>query len=85
MPEPIFHPEFRDDLRDWVKADASIAERILTLIAETLRNPASGTGRPTALKGVLDGCLSRRITLQHRLVYRIVGDRIHFLQAKYHW
>lgn len=85
MPEAIFHPEFREDLRDWAKADPAIAHRILALVEETLARPAEGAGRPMALKGVLEGCHSRRVTLQHRLVYRVAGDRIHFLQAKYHW
>jgi toxin YoeB len=83
--EPVFHSEFRQDMLEWAKADASVAERIFALIEETLRDPAAGAGRPTALKGVLEGCLSRRITLQHRLVYRVAEGRVHFLQAKYHW
>jgi len=85
LPETIFHPEFRDDLHAWAKADPAIAHRILAMIEETIAHPAVGAGRPTVLKGVLDGCFSRRVTLQHRLVYRVAGDRIHFLQAKYHW
>ena len=85
MPEAVFHTEFRDDLHAWAKADGEVARRILWLVEEILANPNSGAGRPTALKGVLDGCAARRITLQHRLVYRVSGDRIHFLQAKYHW
>ena len=85
MPEAVFHPEFRDDLQAWAKADAEVARRVLRLVEEVLVDPNTGAGHPTALKGVLDGCMARRITLQHRLVYRISKDRIHFLQAKYHW
>ncbi|MBL8174725.1 MAG: Txe/YoeB family addiction module toxin [Bryobacterales bacterium] len=85
LPEAVFHPEFRDDLHAWAKTDPAIAHRILALVEETLAGPAAGAGRPVALKGVLDGCMARRVTLLHRLVYRVAGDRIHFLQAKYHW
>lgn len=85
MPEAVFHPEFREDLQSWAKADAGMARRILELVEETLRDPGAGTGRPVSLKGVLEGCYSRRITLQHRLVYRVAGERVHFLLAKYHW
>lgn len=85
MPEAVFHPEFREDLHSWAKADAGVARRVLELVEETLRDPRGGGGRPLELKGVLAGCYSRRITLQHRLVYRVVGERVHFLLARYHW
>ena len=85
MPEAVFHTEFRDDLHAWAKADAEVARRVLRLVEEILADPNSGAGRPTTLKGVPEACMARRITLQHRLVYRVSGDRIHFLQAKYHW
>ena len=85
MPEAIFHPEFRNDLQDWAKWDPVIARRVLSLVGEILSNPASGSGRPVPLKGVLEGCLSRRLTLHHRLVYLVRGDRVHFLEARYHY
>jgi toxin YoeB len=50
-----------------------------------LRDPFIGIGKPEPLKYVLAGCWSRRITQEHRLVYRVGGDRIDFLQAKYHY
>ena len=45
----------------------------------------SGLGRPEPLKYVLAGCWSRRITQEHRLVYRVTERRIDFLQARYHY
>lgn len=83
--EAVIYPEFREDLRAWAKSDRAVAERILALVEETLRDPVAGTGRPCALKGALDGCYARRITFDHRLVYRVEGQRVHFLEAKYHW
>jgi toxin YoeB len=82
--EAVFQPEFREDLRSWVETDRKITLRILDLIEAVLRDPFTGIGRPEPLKYVLAGCWSRRITQEHRSVYRVSGHRIDFLQAKYH-
>ena len=83
--EAVFHPEFRQDLRYWVDNDRKTALRILELVEDVLRDPFSGLGRPEPLKYVLAGCWSRRITQEHRLVYRVTQRRIDFLQARYHY
>jgi toxin YoeB len=59
--------------------------RILDLVEAVLRDPFAGIGKPEALKHVLAGCWSRRITQEHRLVYRVPDDRVDFLQARYHY
>ena len=82
--EAVFHREFREDLRHWVKTDRKAA-RILELIEAVLRDPFTGIGKPEPLKFVLAGCWSRRITQEHRLVYKVSGGRIDFLQARYHY
>jgi toxin YoeB len=81
----IFHPEFRQDLRYWVENDRKVALRIFELIEAVLREPFDGLGKPEPLKFVLAGCWSRRITQEHRLVYRVSAERIDFLQARYHY
>ncbi|MGA8433056.1 MAG: Txe/YoeB family addiction module toxin [Candidatus Sulfotelmatobacter sp.] len=83
--EAIFHPEFRQDLRYWVEADRKVAIRAFELIEAVLRDPFTGIGKPEPLKYVMAGCWSRRITQEHRLVYRVSADRIDFLQARYHY
>ncbi len=83
--EAVFQPEFREDLRSWVETDRRVALRILDLIEAILRDPFTGIGKPEPLKYVLAGCWSRRVTQEHRLVYRVAGNRIDFLQAKYHY
>jgi toxin YoeB len=83
--EAVFHPEFRQDLGHWVETDRKTALRILELVEAVLRDPFSGLGRPEPLKYVLAGCWSRRITQEHRLVYRVTERRIDFLQARYHY
>ena len=83
--EAVFHREFRQDLRYWVETDRKTALRILELIEAVLRDPFTGVGKPEPLKFVLAGCWSRRITQEHRLVYKVSERRIDFLQARYHY
>ena len=81
----VFHREFLEDLRFWVKTDRTAALRTLELVEAALRDPFQGIGKPEALKYVLAGCWSRRITQEHRLVYRVGETRVDFLQARYHY
>ena len=81
----IFHAEFREDLRYWVKNDRRAAIRVLDLVDAVLRDPFQGPGKPEPLRFLLAGCWSRRITQEHRLVYRVSVESIDFLQAWYHY
>ncbi|HEX2662070.1 MAG TPA: Txe/YoeB family addiction module toxin [Candidatus Acidoferrum sp.] len=83
--EAVFQQEFVDDLRYWVKSDGNNAVRILDLVEATLRDPFEGIGKPEPLRHKLAGCWSRRITAEHRLVYRVAESRVDFLQARYHY
>ncbi|HXZ42261.1 MAG TPA: Txe/YoeB family addiction module toxin [Terriglobales bacterium] len=83
--EAVFHREFRQDLRYWAETDRKTALRVLDLVEAVLRDPFAGIGKPEPLKYVLAGCWSRRITQEHRLVYRVSHGRIDFLQARYHY
>ena len=66
-----------DDYLFWQRADAAVLRRINELIRDTkrspLRSPFLGLGKPEPLKGALSGWWSRRITGDHRLVYRVTG------------
>ena len=81
----VFQPEFLQDLRFWVKNERAVAIRILDLVEAVLRVPFDGPGKPEPLKYVLAGCWSRRVTQEHRLVYRVSDKAIDFLQARYHY
>ena len=83
--DAVFHPEFREDLLYWVKTDRKAALRTLELMEAAMKDPFTGIGKPEPLKFVLAGCWSRRITQEHRLVYRVSERRIDFLQARYHY
>lgn len=81
----VFQPEFRGDLRFWVKTERSSAIRVLDLVEAVMRDPFQGLGKPEPLSYVLAGCWSRRVSQEHRLVYRVTDEAIDFLQARYHY
>jgi toxin YoeB len=81
----VFEPEFREDLAYWVKQDRKVALRVLRLVEAVMRDPFAGEGKPEPLKGLGPGVWSRRITQEHRLVYLVKDEAIHFLQARYHY
>ena len=79
----IFADEAWEDYLYWQKQDKRILERINKLIRETQRQPFSGTGKPEALKHALAGFWSRRITAEHRLVYRVEDDALLIAQLRF--
>ena len=83
---PFFSPDFKADLRWWYQKNSKTGDKIMDLIADILtENPFSGIGKPEPLKYMLSNTWSRRITQEHRLVYRVTKDRIDFLQARYYY
>ncbi|MDX2143379.1 MAG: Txe/YoeB family addiction module toxin [Rhodospirillaceae bacterium] len=69
----LWHPEaWRDYLR-WGDIDRATASKINELIKDIQRSPFRGIGKPEPLKAEYAGWWSRRITGEHRLIYRIVG------------
>jgi toxin YoeB len=81
----VFQPEFIEDLRFWVETDRKLALRTFDLIEAILRDPFEGIGKPEPLKYLTPGAWSRRLTLEHRIVYLVREDQIDFLQARYHY
>ena len=81
----VFHPEFLEDLKYWVKTDRKTALKALDLVEAILRDPFSGIGKPEPLKHILSGAWSRRLTQEHRIVYLPSQERVEFLQARYHY
>ncbi len=76
---------FLDDLRWWIEADRKRALRLLDLVDAVLRDPFLGIGKPEPLRAMGADVWSRRLTQEHRLVYRVTAERIDFLQARYHY
>ncbi|MFH9980814.1 Txe/YoeB family addiction module toxin [Streptomyces sp. NPDC017179] len=69
----------------WATADPKILKRINRLIKEIQRTPFEGAGKPEPLKENLSGWWSRRITDEHRLVYRVKDEAVEIAQARYHY
>ncbi|MBI4746758.1 MAG: Txe/YoeB family addiction module toxin [Deltaproteobacteria bacterium] len=80
-----FTPNGLADLHYWVKHDRKAADRILTLLEDVKRDPFAGIGKPEPLKFQLSGCWSRRIDLEHRLVYQINSNEIIVISCRYHY
>ena len=74
-----------EDYLHWQATDKKVLRRINDLIKETIRTPFQGTGKPEPLRHVLAGYWSRRITEEHRMVYRIEGDSLFIAQLRYHY
>jgi len=74
-----------EDLAWWVNQDRRKALKIIKLIQEIQRNPLTGTGQPEPLKYDLQGCWSRHIDQEHRLVYEVFDDKIRILACRYHY
>ena len=69
----------------WQKVDKKIVKRINALIESSMRTPFDGIGKPEALKGDLQGYWSRRITSEHRLVYKHDGNQLLIAACRYHY
>ncbi|MBE0645851.1 MAG: Txe/YoeB family addiction module toxin [Bacteroidetes bacterium] len=74
-----------EDYLFWQAHDRQILTRINTLIREMQRTPFSGTGKPEPLRHALAGCWSRRISEEHRLVYKVTDDTVQIVQLRYHY
>ena len=78
-----------DDYCRWLDEDPKIARAINGLIRDTRRDPFRGLGKPEPLKHELRGWWSRRITAEHRLVYRVAGTRaeqhVEISSCRYHF
>lgn len=81
----IFADEAWEDYLYWQKQDKRMVERINKLIQETTREPYAGVGKPEALKHALSGYWSRRITDEHRMVYRMEGNSLLIAQLCFHY
>ena len=81
----VFVTEAWEDYLYWQQNDKAMLKKLNALIKEAMRTPFEGTGKPEALKENLKGFWSRRINLEHRLVYKVENNAIHILQCRYHY
>jgi len=86
----LFSKTAWEQYKDWQIRDEKVVERIHELAKATQRDPFKGIGKPEPLRQNLKGYWSRRITSEHRMVYRIVGakneaQRIEILTCEFHY
>jgi len=74
-----------EDYLYWQEHDQKVLGRVNDLLKDTLRNNFSGIGKPEPLKGNLRGWWSRRITQEHRLVYRVADKTLIVMQCRFHY
>jgi toxin YoeB len=76
MREIVFLPKAWNDLGWWAKNDLKAIKKIYSLLESTAKSPFEGIGQPEALKSNYSGYWSRRINLEHRIVYKVEENRI---------
>ncbi len=74
-----------NDYLYWQKVDKKNLKRINEILRNCLRTPFEGIGKPERLKGDLTGYWSRRITSEHRLIYKFGNDAISIASCRYHY
>ncbi|WP_083972679.1 Txe/YoeB family addiction module toxin [Actinoplanes awajinensis] len=83
----LWHPQAWQEYVNLQASDRKILKRVNALIRDIQRGGEGGIGKPELLKGDLAGWASRRITEEHRLVYRVVEARgqVEILSCRYHY
>jgi toxin YoeB len=81
----VFHERAWEDYQYWLETDRDVLARVNGLIKECCRDPFRGIGKPEPLRGPLGGWWSRRITREHRLVYRFQDDAMLIAQCRHHY
>ena len=80
-----FSDEAWEDYLHWQENDKKVLKKINRLIKAIQREPFDGIGEPEPLKYNWSGYWSRRITIEHRLVYKVYGDTLMIAQCCYHY
>jgi toxin YoeB len=81
----VFSPQAWEDYQHWAQTDRKLVKQINELFKDALRNPYSGVGKPESLRHALSGFWSRRISDEHRMVYRVAGNNLEIAQLRFHY
>jgi len=81
----FFTDESWEDYLYWQQTDKRVLKKINQLISAIKREPFDGIGKPEPLKYHLEGCWSRRITDEHRLVYEVIDDTVKIIGCRFHY
>ena len=85
MRNVVFSSLAFEQYRYWQENDAAVLRKLNQLLQERQREPFKGTGKPELLKGNLSGRWSRRISQEHRLVYRADENNVFVASCRYHY
>ena len=85
MRSVLFYPVAFKDYVEWNKSNQDIFDKINELIKEIVREPFKGIGKPEPLKGNFKAHWSRRITQEHRLIYKVENDMITIVSCHGHY
>lgn len=85
MRSVTFLPAAFKDYMEWSGVNNEIFLKIYELIKEIQRDPFKGKGKPEPLKGKFKGSWSRRINLEHRLIYAINDDSVTIIACHGHY
>jgi len=80
-----FSDDAWEDYLYWQQNDKKILKKLNRLIKEIQREPFEGIGEPEPLKYNWSGYWSRRITIEHRLVYKVSDNNLMIAQCRYHY
>jgi len=81
----LFSTQAWQDYLYWQETDKKTVKKINDLIKDIARSPFQGLGKPEPLKHAFSGFWSRRISQEHRMIYRLEGDVIELAQLRYHY
>lgn len=81
----VFHKNAWEDYLYWQRQDKKMLKRVNLLIKDVERSPYEGIGKPEPLRHNLSDWWSRRITDEHRMVYKIEGDELHIVTLRRHY
>lgn len=81
----LFTDDAWEDYLYWQQTDKQTLKKINQLLKEIQRTPFTGIGKPEPLKHQLQGCWSRRIDSEHRLVYEINDNTLHVIGCRFHY
>ena len=81
----LFAPQAWEYCLFWQQTDRKTLKRTNRLIEEACRRPFEGIGKPEPLKGDKRGYWSRRITDEHRFVYKAEAEFLKIAQLRYHY
>ncbi len=80
-----FTPDTFKEYNHWITEDTEIVQKIIALLRDIQNDPLKGIGKPEPLKRDYSGYWSRRITQEHRLIYRVNNDYIEIIKCIGHY